>query len=407
MLCYSGNFHYFVNKKATIYQGNFTMRLSPIIILVTLLGCAVSIHAQPDSLWSYTYGGEVREYCYSIIQTADGGFALAGWTWSFGAGNYDFWLVRTDANGDSLWSRSFGGRSVEWCNSIIGTADGGFALSGYTWSFGAGGYDFWLVRTDENGDSLWSRTFGGRDWDNCYALIQVADGGFALAGITNSFGAGGYDFWLVRTDENGDSLWSRTFGGGNDEWCCYSLIQTADGGFALAGRTGSFGAGEEDFWLVRTDENGDSLWSRTFGGDARDACCSLIQTADGGFALAGGTDSFGVGFYDFWLVKTGPDPVSAPPEPFIPHPSSFILLEAFPNPFNAVINLEYNIPSASSLVISVSDLTGKEIARLTEGVSPAGHYRSSWNAGELPSGTYFLRMEDGTCNSVRAIQLLR
>ena len=137
-------------------------------------------------------------------------------------------------------------------------------------------------------DSLWSRTYGGRRDDVCSSLIQTADGGFAIAGITASFGNGGEDFWLVRTNAVGDSIWSRTYGGVHND-ACTSLIQTTDGGFAMAGRTMSFGAGAFDFWLMRTDMNGDSLWSRSFGGRFDDGCNSLIQTTDGGFAMAGST----------------------------------------------------------------------------------------------------------------------
>ena len=279
------------------------MKRVTLYCLTIVLFAAAPLHAQPDSLWSRTYGGDHNEGCTSLIQTADGGYALGGYTRSFGAGESDFWLVRTDENGDSLWSRTYGGKVNDGCYSLIQTTDGGFALAGYTSSFGAGQHDFWLVRTDENGDSLWSHTYGGQRSDACYIHFQTSDGGYVLAGYSNSFGAGDFDFWLVRTDENGDSLWSRTFGG--QDWdMCESLVQTADGGFALAGFTSSFGSGEYDFWLVKTDKNGDSLWSRTYGGQNIDYCNSLVQTSDGGYALVGDTDSFGAGRDDFWLVRT-------------------------------------------------------------------------------------------------------
>jgi hypothetical protein len=128
-----------------------------------------------------------------------------------------------------------------------------------------------------------------------------------MAGGTKSLGAGNMDFWLMKTDANGDSLWSRTFGGVNYDLCRY-VRQVSDGGYILAGPTASFGAGSTDFWLVRTDVNGDSLWSRTFGGSGSDECVSVQPTADGGYIMAGSTNSFGAGSFDFWLVKTGPDP---------------------------------------------------------------------------------------------------
>ena len=260
-------------------------------------------HEPPELLWSQTYGGEGTDECQVVIQTADGGFALAGDSESFGAGREDFWLVKADENGDSLWSRTYGGEDWDGCNSVIQTADSGFALAGYTESFGEGGVDFWLIRTDENGDSLWSRTYGGEGTDECQVVIQTADGGFALAGNTESFGAGSREFWLVKTDENGDSLWSRTYGGESYERC-ESIIQTVDGGFALAGSTHSFGAGGIDFWLIKTDENGDSLWSRTYGNELYNNCYTMIQTADGGFALVGLIGTVEAQTWDFWIVRT-------------------------------------------------------------------------------------------------------
>jgi len=276
------------------------MNKKSLLTLALTLALVSSAHAQPDSLWSRAYGGRSDEVCESLIQTADGGFALAGWTESFGAGGRDFWLVRTDENGDSLWSRTYGGENDDECQSFVLLEDGGYALAGYTESFGAGGEDFWLVRMDENGDSLWSRSFGEGANERCNALVQTADGGYALAGHTSD---GSYDFWLLRTDEDGDSLWSHTYGGRSLD-LCFALVQTADGGFALAGYTTSFGGGERNFWLVRTDANGDSLWSRSYGGEEYDDCRSLLQTADGGFALLGYTNSYGAGGNDFWLVRT-------------------------------------------------------------------------------------------------------
>lgn len=266
----------------------------------------VKTDEEGDTLWSKTFGGEQNEVCYSMIQSQDGGFLLAGMTASFGAGGNDVWLLKTDEEGDSLWSKSFGGEDEDRCYSIIQTDDGGFALVGHTESFGSGDRDFWFVKTNEEGDSLWSKTYGGEDYEICFAIIQTDDGDFVLAGYTTSFGAGSRDVWLLRTDEEGDSIWSRTYGGEGDDRC-YSMIETEDGDYALAGITTSFGFGTYDFWLLMTDEEGDSLWSRTYGGEMIEFCRSIIQTEDRGYALAGHTSSFGAGEFDMWLVRTDED----------------------------------------------------------------------------------------------------
>jgi hypothetical protein len=269
------------------------------VILLCLLWIG-SVFAQPDTLWTRTYGGTEAERCYGMQQTRDGGYILAGFTRSFGAGSFDYWLMKTDVNGDSVWSRTYGGPEFESCSSVQQTTDGGYILAGYRGMNAEGVHHFWLVKTDSTGDSLWSRTYGGSDYDECYDSFQSSDGGYILTGITTSFGAGLADFWMVKTDANGDSLWSHTYGGLADD-ICTSAHQTTDGGYILAGYTASYGSGGTDFWMVKTDANGDSLWSRTYGMEGSQECRSVEQTLDGGYLLAG-TD-FNSGPY-FWLVKT-------------------------------------------------------------------------------------------------------
>ncbi len=278
------------------------MRCYLMFLLVLILPVLTFAQSPPDSLWSRTYGGSVFDYCHSVQQTADGGYFLGGYTESFRRGAVGFWLVKTDTSGTEEWSRTFGGSSYNRCYSVQLTTDGGYILTGKTSSFGAGRYDFWLVRADANGDSLWSRTFGGTSDEECYSVQQTTDGGHILGGWTESYGAGGKDFWLVKTDANGDSLWSRTFGGSNYDGC-QSVQQTTDGGYILGGYTDSYGAGSWDFWLVKTDVSGIEEWSRTFGGSSGDGCMSVQQTTDGGYILGGLTQSYGVGSNDFWLVR--------------------------------------------------------------------------------------------------------
>ncbi|MFX0206471.1 MAG: hypothetical protein ACFFDT_10840 [Candidatus Hodarchaeota archaeon] len=254
-------------------------------------------------IWEQTYGGEKFESAYALIQTADKGFALAGLTQTFSLDASDMWLVKTDANGVMIWNQTYGGREEQIGSALIQTADGGFALAGFIDSFRTGEKDMWLVKTDANGVMIWDQTYGGTEWDACSALIQTVDGGFALTGITRSFGAGKSDMWLVKTDANGRMIWNQTYGGPEREEAS-TLIQTTDRGFALAGFTESFGAGERDMWLVKTDANGRMIWNQTYGGPKGEEASALIQTADGGFALAGSTDSFGAGKSDMWLVKT-------------------------------------------------------------------------------------------------------
>jgi len=259
--------------------------------------------ASGNHLWNRTYGGVGEDRGYALVQTIDGGYALACSTSSFGAGSNDFWLVKTSADGSHEWNKTYGGTGMEDPLALIQTADGGYALTGRTSSFGAGSTDFWLVKTDASGSHLWNRTYGGVNVERAYSLVQTTDGGYALVGPTYSFGAGNGDVWLVKTDASGYNLWNRTYGGPYVDWV-YSVIETSDCGYAFTGPTYSYGAGSSDVWLVKTDALGNAEWNQTYGGTGEDYAGSLIQTSDGGYAIAGGTKSFGAGSDDFLLVRT-------------------------------------------------------------------------------------------------------
>jgi hypothetical protein len=265
-----------------------------------LRGETFSPLSAPPTEWNKTYGGANIDAAWSMIQTSDGGYALAGYTESFGAGGQDSWLIKTDSVGNMIWSQTYGGANNDEAWSVIQTSDGGYALAGYTESFGAGHRDFWLVKTDSVGNMIWNKTYGGAGDDQAYSVIQTSDGGYALAGV------GSDDFLLIKTDSVGNIIWGKFYGGADFD-AAWSMIQTSDGGYALAGLTESFGAGGQDSWLIKTDSVGNVVWSQTYGGANGDAALSVIQTSDGGYALAGGTASFGAGMVDFWLVKVAPE----------------------------------------------------------------------------------------------------
>jgi hypothetical protein len=277
----------------------FTAWVGSLLLLLFSQGFA----QPPDSLWSRTFGGSAWDRGYSVQQTTDGGYIVAGETSSYGAGSNDVWLIKTDSLGNEQWNRIFGGSDADLAYSVQQTGDGGYILTGYTSSYGAGDNDVWLIKTDANGDSLWSCTFGGNADDRGYSVQQTTDGEYIITGYTSSYGAGSQDVWLIKTDANGDSLWSRTFGGDPDDRA-YTVQQTTDAGYIIAAATRSYGAGPWDVWLIKTDANGDSLWSRTFGGSSSDVGKSVQQTSDGGYIIAGFTMSYGAGTNDVWLVKT-------------------------------------------------------------------------------------------------------
>ncbi|MEO0179876.1 MAG: hypothetical protein ABIN54_01040 [candidate division WOR-3 bacterium] len=269
-------------------------------LLVLKLNPDGSIH------WARTFGGTSWDRAYSITQTSDGGYAVAGHTYSFGAGDDDFLVLKLNPDGSIHWARTFGGTSWDRAYSITQTSDGGYAVAGYTYSFGAGGYDLLVLKLNPDGSLAWARTFGGTDYDIASSIAQTSDGGYAVAGYTQSFGTGGYDFLVLKLNPDGSLAWARTFGGTSWDHAS-SITQTSDGGYAVAGYTESFGAGNGDFLVLKLNPDGSLAWARTFGGTDWDMASSIAQTADGGYAVAGKARSFGAGDYDFLVLKLGSD----------------------------------------------------------------------------------------------------
>lgn len=272
----------------------------------------VKTNAHGEMEWKQIYDWGDQDRAVSVVQTRDGGFVIAGSTFTFSyesVGGRDGWLGKTDASGTLEWHQTYGDSNADFIRSVIQTADGSFALAGYTDG------DAWLVKTNALGELQWNRTYGG-GYDKAYSVIQLTDGNFILTGSTDG------NAWLVQIDADGNLEWTRSFGGSEIE-NTFSGIQTADGGFALAGFTESYGAGERDAWLVKTDTQGMVQWNRTYGGSQSDTTYSVVETADGGFALAGTTDSYGAEGGDALVVKT--DAWGLAPEPEIPLPRWVVL----------------------------------------------------------------------------------
>jgi hypothetical protein len=254
--------------------------------------------------WNKTYGGADFDRAHAFVKTSDGGYALAGETYSNGAGENDVWLVKTDESGNMVWSQTYGGVGIDNAFSLVETSDGGFAIAGRTRTSGEEHTDAMLIKTDGSGEEEWTRTFGQTGENRVFrSLVETSHGGFVLAGSIYTFDISDRDIWLVKTDGVGNLEWNHTYGGPRFD-DAYSLVQTSDGGYALTGETRSHGYGNDDVWLIKTDPNGNSEWNRTYGGELDDHAYSLIELSDGGFAIAGETESFGAGGDDVWFIRT-------------------------------------------------------------------------------------------------------
>ena len=253
-----------------------------------------------EHLWLKTYDG----VGYAVEQTTDGGYIITGYTW-FGSGESDLWLVKTDSLGDTLWTKTYGGSGPEEGCAVAQTPDGGYIIAGHTYSFGLGQYDVYLLRTDVNGDTMWTKTYGGDQSDYGRSVQQTTDGGYIIGGYTHSFGPW-TDFYLVKTDSIGDTLWTKTYGGTNEDRG-YCVTQTSDGGYVIVGQTYSSSMTGFDIRVVKTDSEGDAVWAQTYGGDGWDCGRSGQQTSDGGYIFAGTKTTSGAASFDIYLIKTEPE----------------------------------------------------------------------------------------------------
>ncbi|OPL19327.1 MAG: hypothetical protein AVO35_11315 [Candidatus Aegiribacteria sp. MLS_C] len=479
---------------------------------LTLLMLTGAMEAQaPDTLWTETFGGSLEEHCYDCVLTSDGGFAMVGFTSSAGAGEDDVWLVRTDSSGNMLWQQTYGGTSDDRGYSLAQTSDGGFILGGWTFSFGAGMADIWLIKTDGNGNLEWDREFGTTSgFERCYPVIQTSDGSYVIAGETDNNGTTYSDIWLLKTDGDGDILWDSTFGGARDDfgldviemdsgdyavagWTCYvngtcdlklfttdqngvlvdesliggagtdqcrALTQLPDGDLMVVGETNSTASGLFDAWLVRADQECNLVWENTYGSDGQDdfgndicilsdgnvAVCGLtkpsgginedlwlfltdtagsqqwhttfggsgsetgeaiVETDDGGVAVAGCTGSFGAGSTDFWLLRTegfqsvGQQQASS---------GCLQVLSAAPNPFTC--SCRVTVGCAEAVDAEVFSIDGRLVRELQSAPVAPGTWEIRWDGTALggdpvPPGVYILRMvTDGGAASVKLYRML-
>ena len=186
---------------------------------------------ETSTLFEFTYGGSDYDEAYSITAAADGGYLLAGYTTSYGAGSKDIWLVKVDAQNNKIWDKTYGGSDSEEAYAVTSTPDGNYIVAGKTKSYGAGREDMWVIKIDNQGDTIWTKTFGGSDDDMANSIIVTPEGDYILAGTTASKGAGKTDMWVVKVDKDGGEIWNKTYGESSDYDEAYSITAAADGGY--------------------------------------------------------------------------------------------------------------------------------------------------------------------------------
>ena len=295
-------------------------KLVGIFICTLLILTTISISARPinptiskkndsiacpgdDDVWMKTFGGRNFDLGTYATETSDGGYIVVGFTASFGEGSDDIWLIKIDYQGEMEWEKFYGGKGSDQGADVKQTSDGGYIITGSTGSDAVGKQDVWLIKTDENGEMLWDKTFGGVEWDHGYEVEETSDGGYIIIGDYGHTGGPRGDIWLIKTDSNGNKLWDKIFGGKGHNGGA-SIDFTSDGGYIIVGS--SYVPGETnsyDVWLIKTDENGEMLWDKKFEGDNSDHGCDVQETTDGGFIIVG-TTGYSHPYSNVWLIKT-------------------------------------------------------------------------------------------------------
>ncbi|MEZ5196835.1 MAG: T9SS type A sorting domain-containing protein [Bacteroidales bacterium] len=421
--------------------------------------CLIRINGSGETLWIKTYGGINNDAGVDVKQTFDNGFIITGYTTSYGAGNFDVWLIKTNESGDSLWSKTFGGTNNDFGNAVIQTADNGYVVIGSTESYGSGNSDFWMIKTNSAGDSLWSKTYGGNYNDIAFSGVQTSDDGFVLTGYTQPAGFSNADVWLIKTDHLGDMEWSKTYGGNLNE-LANSVQQTYDEGYIITGYTMSYGAGAQDVYLIKTDMFGDTIWTKTFGGASNDVGNCVIETADsdfivcgfnfslspdgdpdlwliktdiggdtlwtrtyggsgsdvgrfveetfdGGLIVSGWTSSYGAGQKDIWLLHLDLNGQVGIDQPLSKTSAYLELYQNYPNPFSNSTTIEYFIPTSGYVSINVYDLSGALVTTVVNDIMMAGDHTVQFNGTGLTEGVYIYSLKTDQASIMKKMILLR
>ncbi len=354
--------------------------------------------------WQKTLGGTGLDIAQSIRQTADEGYIVAGCTQSNDGdvagnhGSYDYWIVKLSNTGSIQWQKTLGGAGNDYAYSIEQTADEGYIVAGYTSSnngdvTGFHGFeDYWVVKLTSTGTIEWQKTLGGTGFDQAYSIKQTADGGYVIAGYSDSYdgdvtGNHGYDYWIVKLTSTGIIEWQKTIGGTGTDYA-RSVEQTTDGGYIVAGYAESINGdvtgnhGSYDYWVIRLSNTGVIQWQKTLGGNGVDFANSIQQTTDGGYIVAGYSNSTNQdvtgnhGSRDYWVVKLAPDALGT---------NTFVAnsLKIFPNPTSSSLIIQVSANLVFDKMI-VTDLTGKAVLEQEQSSNQI-------NVEKLSGGMYILQ----------------
>jgi hypothetical protein len=357
-------------------------------------GYLMRTNGEGDSLWARRYGNDSRIWVYGMERTPDGGAVLVG-----DYGSSMIFAARTDDQGDTTWTRHFYYGSPDLGNSVAVMPDSGFVFAGVARR--AGGDDGLLVRTDSNGDEEWSGYYGDQAGETIFRVITTTDGG--LLGVGTSLLNSTLSFYVVKTGPTGSVEWSRTYPGAATS-APVSAIELPGGGYVIGGTAVTASDWQTDYYLLRLNAAGDSLWSRRYHNHEAMTMASFLRSVDGAYVMLG-TSQVPPANQNVYMVKTGPDYLEA--EPGLATIPRSISLCTYPNPFNPVTTLRFDQPYAGKVKLRVVDVTGRAVTTIYDGVMAPGEHRLQFDGAALPSGVYFANLTVSGEVAVQRMVLLK
>jgi hypothetical protein len=362
----------------------------------------VKFNDQGDTLWTKTYGGSGKEIAYSVLQTDDNGFIISALTSSAGAGAEDIWIIRTNSSGDTLWTKIYGTTGNDAAYAMCKTSDGSFAVTGVMdWS------SLVVMKINNSGDSLWTKQFGGTEFEEATSIIEASNGDFMVLGHTSSSGAGELDMYLLRLTSEGTLVYQKTYGSpfyeeGRD------IIQLNNEEFILAGNTTQNSTQSfMDYYLISINAAGDTNWTRIIGTEGPERVYDLFNNGDGNFITAGSNSASG-GLEDASLMMVIGD-IQTDVEDGSSTPVSFMLYDAYPNPFNPSTTIKYSVAQSGEVSIKIYDALGNLIAEPVNNFMNPGTYILNINTSEynLSSGVYFYTMKAARYSETKKLILMK
>ncbi len=360
-----------------------------------------------DTLWTRTWSGQGNEQASHLLPTADGGSLGIGWTTSFSQMGQQITLWRNNAQGDSLWLRVYGRDEPQTVHDAVSVPGGGWLMACFAYNhFGFSVDDIWLLRVGEDGNEIWSKYYGSQYNENVKKIMPLSDGGWLLAGTAHPHGPLDADLYLLRVDSNGDSLWGRTYGTTGPEWF-HDAVLTPDSCCLLGGSIYEAGSDYFDWWILKTSLDGDSLWSLSFGDSLWDDFIDIVTlTPEGDYLIVGQTGVNGTGYLDIGLLcLEGPSTGIIPSPPT--QPTQFVLQKPCPNPFNSSTIVSYQMSVASNISLEVFDMSGRKLVELASGFHLPGEYGYVWDASGRAAGIYIVRLRGGEEGRFEKLVLLK